>query len=201
MLSKFQSSSRTIPKGPENKSPVKIPETRSQPKVLVSPFAKISPDSIIEIPYETNSERGILANLSGNILISASSTTSGAPENVLNWSNTSWFSMFRQGGWICFHFPHNQVSVSGYRIRFYQEHGYVAKGWKVEASKDQREWVKIDEQSNSIPPPGREGFFQCIASEFMNSIKFTQTKKRIAYNDFYFCLEAIELFGSVNLRQ
>jgi NIMA (never in mitosis gene a)-related kinase len=133
-----------------------------------------------------------------SILVTVSSIydEESKPENVLNTDQSFWWSENEENSWIQFEFKSHFISPQGYLIR----NGllYSPKGWKLEGSKDENEWVQLHEITNSeiFKQGNQEGNFHCKTDQFFSFLRLTQIQGNFGGN-VVFLLNFVEFYGKV----
>jgi hypothetical protein len=121
------------------------------------------------------------------------------PKNLLNYDNSTYFQSQNQpNSWFCIKLNTKQLILSGYFLRsYYGTNNHGLKNWKLECSKDNVNWVIIDQQieRNWITNMS-EVYFPVQTKESFSYFKFTQAGKNIGNND-HFLLNYLEFFGTI----
>ncbi|KAK8899160.1 hypothetical protein M9Y10_001462 [Tritrichomonas musculus] len=119
------------------------------------------------------------SNVNDEISITASSIDGGQLSNLVNYDSASFFqTKSEKNSRICFEFKKHEIVPSNYLIRTINgEDNYHLKSWIVEASKDSKTWITIDEQPNNDFLKGTSKVHLFPISNQKESFKFVRIKQ------------------------
>lgn len=169
----------------------------------LSPINKLSTESKIHIPISGHD--GIIAYLKekhyDSIIITASPSWT-EPNAVLMYDDSFWNSKNQDESWICIGFRGLSINPTGYLLRSWNSNYGSIQNWKLEASQDSSDWVKLDEQLNTEALNGKclEFQYPCETRNSFSYFKFTQIGKNASIESkfFYeFHLTFIEFSGTI----
>ena len=154
---------------------------------------------------------GIMANLRENCLgnphekgiieISASSSYSGSPYQVVNYgSNSYWYSSSSTDSWIQFDFKSRTVCLSGYSIRTGKNcNNYHPLSWVIEVSNDKSTWEPVDDrETRDLAGDDIVHTYECNnpRQDFWRYVRMKQTRDNFAQTH-NLCFSEIEFFGKL----
>lgn len=121
------------------------------------------------------------------------------PENLFIDDDTYFASKNEPNSYLIFHFPYHKVRFFSYIIRALGYYSY--KGWKVEGSQDNYNWILLDQRSSenfTVDENVRQHEFQCQNQdeEYYSFLQLTQTEKNNRDHD-YFVFSFLEFSGEL----
>lgn len=145
------------------------------------------------------------SNVNDEISITASSIDGGQLSNLVNYDSASFFqTKSEKNSRICFEFKKHEIVPSNYLIRtINSEDNYHLKSWIVEASKDSKTWITIDEQQNNDFLKGTSKVHLFPISNQKESFKFVRIKQTGPSwyhnndSDHHLLMTWIEFFGKL----
>jgi hypothetical protein len=166
-------------------------------------FKKKKEKQIKDIQFIQNSRDGIVSFLKNKFgsdivksIVFGCSSTGGSIEYIFDWTDNSWNPSNTQNSWFCVHFNHLKISLSGYRLKAYDQSNRPT-GWKLEGSNDQKQWTLIDQRNDELNNSDVENSFSVQSSDFFSTFKFTQTKIN-GNNNWLFYVKSVEFFGKIS---
>lgn len=152
------------------------------------------------LDYLNKESRGSIDDL---ITVTASSISGRSfPNNVtflLDRNRRFCSSGVEQNPWICFDFRNYQVVPSNYTIRSCDS-GYDPKSWVIEGSKDNANWIVLDEQKDCTLLKG-DFKTHTFSIENSNSEQYRYLRMRLTAqnwkNDYTFIINSFEIYGTL----
>ncbi|KAK8899152.1 hypothetical protein M9Y10_001454 [Tritrichomonas musculus] len=182
---------------------IKIDSNRQSNRKYIQKYIEFKPkgnefDGIVKY-LRTNS------NVNDEISITASSSSGGQLSNLVNYDSASFFqTKSEKNSRICFEFKKHEIVPSNYLIRtINSEDNYHLKSWIVEASKDSKTWITIDEQQNNDFLKGTSKVHLFPISNQKESFKFVRIKQTGPSwyhnndSDHHLLMTWIEFFGKL----
>lgn len=171
-------------------------------------YNKTSSNSFNGIIYNLTKECGGNVNDKGIVNVTASSENSKSrlAKFAVDLDNikTYFRSDDQQNAWLMFDFKEKKIHPTHYSIRTKPtgKDGEHAKNWVVEASNDNKNWIKLDEKKDETALNDESAFHTFQIQEkirpdqYFQYIRIRQTGTNCD-GDFYFNIACLEYFGSL----
>jgi hypothetical protein len=124
---------------------------------------------------------------------------------VVEYDNQFWNSKNKENSWICIEFQDVVINPTGYLLRSWNSLYGPLQNWKLEGSKDNKNWVLLDKQTNSDALNGKcvEGKFPCYTNDTFSYFKLIQigtNGSRDRQFNLEFHLTFVEFSGEITIN-
>jgi hypothetical protein len=164
---------------------------------------------IVSHPYSNDPFDGLLNSLrslcgrnphdAGEVVVTASSSAHGQPQQVVDYRWSSfWYSANQAHSWLQIDFKTRAVCLTHYSLKSHSGNLNWFRDWVLEGSEDGRTWdILVRRQTDELVGASRICTYPITSSHYFRYIRLRQTGKTNT-DENYLILTNIELFGTVS---